>query len=120
MAKTETLAAGGKNIILLDFSNSSQAEIFKLFSEAKEMIRKQPAATALTLTDVSNTKFNTEIINGFKEFTEHNKPYVKAGAVVGVTGLIKIAYQSIITFSARNNLKLFNSREEAVNWLTSV
>jgi hypothetical protein len=42
---------------------------------------------------------------------------VKAGAVVGITNpLMKIAYRAVTAFSKRN-LPIFNSREEALDWL---
>ena len=37
-----------------------------------------------------------------KEYTAHNKPYVRAAAVVGLSGLQEIVYNVIIKLTGRN------------------
>lgn len=108
----------GKKIILLDFSNSTKESIQAIIAESKDFIKKQPASSALTLTDISNLHFDSDVMNMFKEFTVHNKPFVKAGAVVGVKGILKAAYNFVMYFSGRN-LPLFETREKAMDWLVS-
>ena len=56
--------------------------------------------------------------DGLKQFTAHNKPYVKAGAVVGVTGLKRIIFSAVVTFS-RRNLEAFDDVEQAKHWLAN-
>jgi hypothetical protein len=51
-----------------------------------------------------------------KEFTRHNKPYVIAAAVVGITGLKQIIYNAVLKFSGRN-LVAFDSVDRAKDWL---
>lgn len=57
-----------------------------------------------------------ELVNTLKEFTTHNQPFVKAAAIVGVTGLQKIAYDTVIRFTKRN-IPILPSVEEAMDWL---
>jgi hypothetical protein len=51
-----------------------------------------------------------------KEFAAHNKPYVKASTVVGITGLKKIIYDAVLMFSKRN-ISTFDSIDPAKEWL---
>jgi len=54
--------------------------------------------------------------DAMKEFVIHNKPYVVASAVVGVTGLKQIIYNAVMKFSGRK-LTAFDSLAEAKDWL---
>lgn len=109
-----------KNIIYLDFSSAdmfnNKAEVLKLIQEAKEYIGKQSPNSQLTLTDATDLRFNMELIDILKGFTHHNKPFVKAGAIVGVKGLQKVAYDTVMKFTKRN-IPIFSTAEEAMDWL---
>ncbi len=107
-----------KEILLLDFSNSKTDEVLKIIEEAKRVIRTKPEQSLLTLTDVTNARFNEEVGEGMKKFSLHNKPYVKAGAVVGITGLKRIIFNAVIAFSKRK-LESFDDREQAKHWLVN-
>ncbi len=54
-----------------------------------------------------------------KEFLHHNESHVKAGAVLGVTGFMKIAYRVALRASGRDNIKLFDDADDAKDWLVS-
>lgn len=107
---------GEKEILLLDFSNSRTDEVLEIIEHAKRVISAKPENSLLTLTDVTNARFNDEVGNSMKQFSAHNKPYVKAGAVVGITGLKKIIFGAVVAFSKRN-LESFDSVEQAKQWL---
>jgi hypothetical protein len=106
----------GKEIIYLDFSGCDVNEVFEIIEIAKKIIRVQPLNSVLTLTNVSGTKYNREVIQAMKEFANDNKPFVKAGAVVGIDGLKRIVYDAITRFSERN-LPAFDDNEKAKDWL---
>jgi hypothetical protein len=74
-----------KEILLLDFSDSGAAEVLKIIEDAKRVISTKPENSLLTLTDVTNARFNEEVGDGMKQFSAHNKPYVRAAAVAGIT-----------------------------------
>jgi len=105
-----------KEILHLDFSNSTPGEVLQTIETAKKVISGKPKNSLLTLTDVTNARFNEAVGDGMKQFTAHNKPYVKAAAVVGVTGLKRIIFTAVIAFSKRN-LETFDSVDEAKQWL---
>lgn len=107
-----------KEILFLDFSNTLPHEVLQTIEDAKRVISARPEQSLLTLTDVTNARFNEAVGDQLKQFTAHNKPYVKAGAVVGVTGLKRIIFSAVVTFS-RRNLETFDDLEQAKHWLTN-
>lgn len=48
----------------------------------------------------------------------HNKPYVQNGAALGVQGLQKVVFDSVMKISGRN-LPIFKSKEEGLDWLVA-
>jgi hypothetical protein len=116
MKRIQLIDYKGKEIVYLDFSDCNVDEVFQIIEMAKKIIRVQPLNSVLTLTNVSGTKYNREAIQEMKEFANGNKPFVKAGAVIGIDGLKKIVYDAITRFSERN-LPAFDDIEKAKNWL---
>jgi hypothetical protein len=63
-----------RQILLLDFSYCSPDEALSTMDEARKIIRSQPEATLLILTDVTEGKYNMDVIESLKEFTKGNTP----------------------------------------------
>lgn len=119
MEKVQIIEYKGKKIIEMDFQNYTYTDIDTvkaIVEESKKLISAQPPNSALTLTNVTKLRFSTELVEVFGKFTECNKPYVKHGAIVGIVGLNKVAYNAVMKFSGRN-IPLFSEREEALEWL---
>ena len=116
MKRVQVIDYKGKEIIYLDFSNCNVSEVFLVIQMAKTIIRVQPHNSVLTLTNVTGTKYNREVIQAMKEFANRNKPFVKAGAVIGIDGLKRVVYDAITRFSERN-LPAFDDIEKAKDWL---
>lgn len=120
MQRVDVVEHKGKNIVILDFSKldmlDQKDELFSAIEEAKAYISRQLPNSLLTLTIAKELRFNKDLIETLKEFTAHNKPYVKAGAIIGIQGLQKIAYDMVMTFT-RRNIPIFPTVEEAKDWL---
>ena len=102
----------------MDFSNlKNPSEIQNLIKESTSYIRLQAPASVLTLTNIQGMHFNTEIKGLFNDFIKGNKPYVKAGAVIGISGMQQIIYNGLMKVTGRD-IKAFETAEEAKNWLT--
>jgi hypothetical protein len=69
-----------------------------------------------TLTDVTRTRYDRQIVERFKEFTTHNRPYVRAAAVVSDSGIHRAAISMLALFS-RRRLTVFDTRAAALVWL---
>lgn len=113
----QLLEIGDKKILLFDFSNCKKEDIKPIIDDAKKWFHGKQPNSVLTLTDVTNARYDTETLNHFKDFTIHNKPYVLAAAVVGITSpLMKLAYNFVMAVSKRN-VPIFDTRELAIEWL---
>lgn len=106
----------GKKILYLDFSRSKAEEVLQTIGAAKKVIAAHPEKSLLTLTDVTDARFNEAVTREMKEFAAHNRPYVRAAAVVGITGLKKIIFDAVVAFSQRK-LSAFDDLEQAKQWL---
>lgn len=119
MEQVQFIKHGGKEILFLNFSGCKPHEALPIIEEAKKAIRTRPEQSVLTLTDVTDMRFNEQVTAQMKEFTAHNKPYVKAAAVVGVVGIKKILFEAVMLFSKRK-LHAFDAVGQAKDWLITI
>lgn len=108
----------GVTICWIDFAGLQPAEVLRVIEKARGLIGSQPPDSVRTLTDLTGAHYNDEVSRALKEYTAHNRPYVRAAAVVGVQGLMKILYRAVVLFSGRN-LVLFDSLDQAKDWLAT-
>jgi hypothetical protein len=106
----------GKQILHLDFSAAKPDDVIATIQGAKTVIGAQAPGSVRILTDVTDASFNSKVSEAMKDFVNHNKPFVLASAVVGVTGLKQIIYNAVVKFSGRN-LVAFNTIDQAKDWL---
>jgi aconitase B len=119
MAGIQFIEYQGKKILEMDFQNLVYTDlnvIREIMEKSKQLIGAEPLNSVFTLTNVSNVRFCSEMIELFNDFTAHNKPYVKHGAVVGIVGPKKLAYNVVMKFSGRN-VPIFPDRQAALEWL---
>lgn len=106
-------------VLYLDFSYSnSKEEILRIIEKTKTLISSRPRLSVFTLTNIIDAYFDADINQALKGLAAHNKPYVKAGAVVGLTTVQKIVYNSVLFFSKRQ-LEICDDLESAKTWLSS-
>jgi hypothetical protein len=108
-----------KKILCLDLAGlqSRDKQEFQMHvNSAKEMIRKQPPKSVLVITNVIDTGFDTDVAGIIKDYAQHNTPYVKASAVVGIAGWSKIILTAVKKLTGRE-FYLADSIEEAKEWL---
>lgn len=109
----------GVRICVLDFSSiTAEAEALPAIAEARAIIGREPAASVYTLTDVTGSRVTSTIRNALHELTKANKPYVVAGAVVGVTAIQSVILRGIVQLTGRR-LVAKSTRAEAMEWLAN-
>jgi hypothetical protein len=106
----------GREILYLNFADCRTDEALAVIEVSKKVIRTKPEQSVLTLTDVTNARFDDRVTEEMKNFTAHNKPFVKAAAVVGIAGLKKILFEAVMMFSKRK-LHTFDTLDLAKDWL---
>lgn len=117
MAETKFVTYQGLQVLYIIFpDNSPKEEVLANLENAKNIIAKQPLNSVYTLTHLGTFTYDVDIAKGFEIFIAHNKPYVRAGAVLGVTGLKKALYNSFMLITKRN-IKICDSESEALEYL---
>jgi len=119
MAGVYELNHKGKNILCLDLADlttQDKPEFHTHIESAKKKIQLQPQKSMLVITNVTNIRFDSEMATSIREYAAHNTPYVKASALVGVSGLQKIIVQAVKKFTGRD-FYLADTMEEAKEWL---
>jgi len=108
----------GKKILINDYSNLTNEEVLERIKINEELIPSLGMDDILLLVDVTNDKGTAEIISSFKHIAKLIQPYIKKGAIVGITGIQKVLLKAVNRFS---NLGLVpcDSREEAMNYLVT-
>lgn len=117
MERTHFIEHRGRRILVLDYSGiRDAAEALREIQRSREVVARQPPGSVLVLTHVKDARYNTEVVQALKALVEHNRPYVKASAVVGLGGIQRAVYQTILLFSKRV-MKTFDEMEAAKDWL---
>ena len=112
--RTEFRLHEGVRICHLDFTHlDSVEEGLVAIREAKAVIAKEPPQSVYTITDVTGSRVTPMLRSALTDLTQHNKPYVIAGAVVGMTAIQRVILRAIIQLTGRR-LVTAASMEEAV------
>jgi len=108
----------GKNIVYIDFSNTTSENDFKaVIEQAKQTISKYAEKSVCTITNMENVRLDSNIKDIFVKYVEFNKPYVKYGVAIGMDGIKKKLIEGILKLGGRPNFHFCFTKEEAVKWL---
>jgi len=107
----------GKQILVQDFSRLTPGEEFRdSIAKARRHIAGQPPKSVLSLFDATGARYDTEVVGALKVYARDNEPHIKASAVVGIEGLLRIGLTVVAGFSGRT-FKTFKDRASAMDWL---
>jgi hypothetical protein len=117
MMPYEWISYGGKRILFMDIGVTEAGDLKERIAVIEPVIEKEPPESILCVCSVIGGKSSPAMTQMLKDFTKHNKPYMKMTALIGVEGIQKIIYQGVLMFTGRKNLVLKNTRQEAMDWL---
>jgi dihydroxyacetone kinase DhaKLM complex PTS-EIIA-like component DhaM len=107
----------GKKYTLINYSGlqgeALAAEVKKVTAEGKN---NNTGKKAKVLIDITNSVINSEALDIMKTSTSSTKDIIEKIAVIGVTGVKKIFADVVAKFSG-TNIKYFDTREHALEWL---
>ncbi len=86
--------------------------------EADAEMMHEPKGTVLVLIDLRNTVATPAVVQLFKESSAVTTPYVRRHALIGITGLKRFLADKVARLAGRP-MRLFETEEDAMNWLTS-
>jgi len=118
MERVEEFTREGKSFVYIDFSGlSSDKDFLEVIKMAEPAIAKHPEASVHTITNIANLKFDSHTKEIAAKYTEHNKPYVNSGVIIGLDGIKKMMARTVMKLSGRANLEYAFSKERAIEWL---
>ena len=102
----------------MDFSHVTDEAIASgAIAEAKRFVASQPRVrNLLTLVDAQGSIYTAPLIEQLKDLAHHNTPWVLAGAVVGLSPLLRLLMRIITTVTGRK-LATFRTIDDAKAWL---
>ena len=119
MSRVTFINHRGVDILYIDWSSAAAWEIREAMHEAKRVISSHPRASVRTLTNVTDVSMDNATTEMLRDYMAANKPYVLAGAVVGLNDLKMIAYNLINRVTGRT-LRAMDNLDDAKEWLASV
>ena len=109
----------GQKILLHDFTDLDGDAAAQLVLWCANNMIARGDRDLLVLTDVTGAYGNKDAIAAFKKATYRTRFYCKKTAVVGARGVVKFFLDLIVRFSGFENTREFETREEALAWLTT-
>jgi hypothetical protein len=106
----------GNQILSVDLSHSSAAEVAEVMRELPETVTTHPRGSLLILSDFTGASIDEEAMRVMKETAVFDKPYVKKSAWVGA-GNFPPEFVDMLRSFSRREFPAFKSREEALAWL---
>ncbi|NVN98571.1 MAG: hypothetical protein HXX17_04535 [Geobacteraceae bacterium] len=118
MERSQFIVHKGKEIYQLDCRTCQPEDYLPIINECAKIVQARPKKSVRTLTIAGGGRFDKETISGLMHLTRDNEPYVIKSAVVGISGLQKIALQTVAAFSKRE-FRLFDDLEQAKDYLVT-
>src|SRR5262249_58694715 len=92
-----------QGIVLIDLSGIQEPDKELHHSEfARRLIATYPLGSALVLTDVTGSKISEAAVDALKKLAAHNKPFVKASALVGLSALTRVVFRAVVSGTRRD------------------
>jgi len=106
-----------RDILVVDISDIRNVdESIETLQKGTKLIKTQAPGSVLLLTNVSGTHYDKAGAEAIKVYSRENTPFIKASAVVGVTGIKRLILNTIVKMTGRKIMP-FDDAESAKEWL---
>ena len=120
MERVRFITHENKNILFIDLSNCSKEHAFQVLEKSKGIIKEQPKNSVLALADINNEHlYIPDLFLALQEFVKHNKPYIKASAIIASEERLKL-FIDTLSYSSNRKFSVFDDIEKAKDWLVKV
>lgn len=117
--RTRFIEHKGRQILYYDFAGIGDVDLgLRVVQAARPKILGQPPRSVRTLVTVRDSKFDTRIAKAVQELARHNKPFVLASAIVGLSGLQRVILTAVMRATGRT-FATFDDVEAAKDWLVA-
>lgn len=108
----------GQKIIYNDFSKIHSNDVITVVNDFEKMIMdNKENNNLLVLSNMNDAHFFGDAFEEVKRVIKTVRPYIKKRAVIGITGVKAILYKSVNIFAKGTPTKIFNTLEEAKDYL---
>ena len=109
----------GVSILYQDFRGLQGVDDARAaFEESRRAVQSASPQSVLILTDFTGSRFNAQMVEAAKQLAAQNKPFVKASALVGLSGLQTVLFTGV-NQQAEREIQWFTDQESARTWLVS-
>ncbi len=106
----------GKQILLIDFSGASAPQMQLILELVRMTVAQHARESLLTLADMTDATVDHAVATKIKEVLTLDRPFVKKSAWVGTEKIPNAFLENFHNFSQRD-IVIFQTREEAMDWL---
>ena len=75
--RVQFIANQGKQILLVDLSNCSPTNVYKIIRTVPDLVATRPLGSVLILSDFTGASFDEESIRVLQQTAVFDKPYIK-------------------------------------------
>jgi hypothetical protein len=118
MSKVTIVPHLTKRIVRIDFTGCGPGKFAPIIEEAVRVISAEGADTVLALTIFENVRFDPGTVLEMERFVSRVQPFLKADALVGITGLKKVVFTGLKPLF-RKPVELFDAEDAAKAWLVA-
>ncbi|HET8539007.1 MAG TPA: hypothetical protein VFL83_03945 [Anaeromyxobacter sp.] len=108
----------GKSILEIDFDGCKPGEYAPVVAQALKIISASPPGSVLAMTRFENVRFDPATVVEMQRFASVAQPYLKANALVGITGMKKVVFGGVKPLF-RVPVELFDDPGAARDWLSA-
>jgi hypothetical protein len=126
MNRVQWISHKGRRILLVDTRSISRDEQLAAAEDYSKLLGPEPDGSALVLVLAGTFDFHADMVAKVKAHLLQNQPKVRRSALVGVGGILKIAFESFFAMARflgmtmnEDRGKHFDNEEEAKDWLVS-
>jgi hypothetical protein len=106
----------GKQLLQIDFNGCKPGMFAPIIADAQRALSVAPLGSVLALTILSDIRFDPDTVLEMQRFASAAQPFLKANALVGITGLKKVVFNGVKPLY-RVPVELFDAVPAAKVWL---
>jgi hypothetical protein len=115
--RVQEFTVEGRSFVYANFFGLRDPGDYKVVADHCEaVVAKHPAGSLLTIGDVSDMGFNTDVQTLIIRMMAANRPFIRHSAVIGADGVKLTALKPVFMLSGRS-VAAFGTKDEAVAWL---
>lgn len=109
---------GDRKVLRIDVAGlESSAAIVRVLESAKLKSGSHPKHSLLAVTIVDGATIDRDVLDAASDLLDHNRPYVKAAAIVGLKAMQRAAFRMKVRGADKKSLAAFGHEDEALEWL---